>query len=503
MRSDIFWPQVWKYLQPLQVKDVRPNDEASFGYDPSAGADIAERFGIRRSLYVADREFWAGAAPPESGVLKSLEADQFDLARPTLEKVSREGVGIKLRGRNLAFANFQNSKLIGADFSPNLTYQEMSNLNFTGHEDQVRPLYQSRFTNLHGVNFSGADLRGSSFVFVSAEKAFFSSADLRGARFEHAELRLSDLSLAKMQEVRLYYSDLRATYLTGANLRGARIFASNLNESFLSQAQMQGAFVEASRFQLAELDQVNLQGSYIASSNFEGAVLDGSDMSGALLSGASLQGASLKRAELRAAYFIDTEFRGVYLEEADVHYARFQEPDLDTIGSIGAANTFILGSVRRKVPELEERMKCRCAFLNVARGDNVWIDASETTVDEMLNGAISMRTQDLAKYSAHARTILLDLACGQRGPVPAYTDVSSHMAAGSTRYVARGIIEFRAHEPDPWKGLSPDDFRHLEGLAGAMLSDSCVKSNLSQDLIVELQRAQRADEERMAAGERQ
>jgi uncharacterized protein YjbI with pentapeptide repeats len=504
---DVLWPFAWKYLRPNNVKEMRPNFLA-FGYDPSAGIDIAEKFGIKRSLYVTDQVLWSGPIPSDS-VLNALDADTIEIkasgivvgARPALNSGIRGNIGINLRGRNLSFANFENTKLIAADFSPNLTYQQIENLRFGGKElDTFRALYRAEFTDLRGANFSGADMRGASFMFVDAKEATFDSTDLRGARFQNSGLRRASFGQARMEGVKIANSDLRIADLVGANLRGARLLATDLQGAFLAQAQMQGSFLEGMDLRLADMSNANLQASYITSSRFEGTILDDSDISGALLDSMHLQGASLKGTTLRAAYFIASEFRGADFNRAVIDYTRFQESDPDTVGSLEKIHDQdLLESHRARIPEVELKLTCNCEILSVATGSNVWIDGPEKTISEMVGPATAMRAQSLVEYAAGAKAILLDLACGQRDLVASYTDVARHLAAGAQRYVAKGVVEFRAHEPDPWQGLSPGNFKHLDGLASAMLGDSCVKSNLSADLSSELERTQKA-EAAIAAG---
>jgi uncharacterized protein YjbI with pentapeptide repeats len=134
------------------------------------------------------------------------------------------------------------------------------------------------------------DARRTSYVFAFLREAGLISttpndnvvslieADLHGVNWSHANLREVNLS---------------GTNLSGANLTEADMSEAVLSKAYLERVNFSGAGLNNANFSGAILDDTNFSGAFIQGANFSGARLWGANLNGAFLNGANFSGALL------------------------------------------------------------------------------------------------------------------------------------------------------------------------------------------------------------------
>lgn len=318
--QDVFWKTAWG-LKAVISFELEPNP-----YSALAGADIAEKFGIRRSLYLADRNLWA--QEPSEDLLQALTEDTTIIAlREDVEGASSQllrtvqrirNAALTLRGRNLSYANFENARLIAADFRPDLNNEQMRRV--VG----VSP----NSTDLSGASFAGADLRGAMLPDVRAAGANLVNANLQSSVVIFGQLQGANLNHANLQGANLYHADLQGADLTdaqlqgaslsGAQLQGDTIYYAHLGDASLDGAHLEGAKLHEAQLQGANLSAAYLQGADLGSAQLQGANLGLAQLQGANLIGAHLEGANLRDAQLQGARLTETELQGADLSRAAI-----------------------------------------------------------------------------------------------------------------------------------------------------------------------------------------
>lgn len=134
-----------------------------------------------------------------------------------------------------------------------------------------------------GLNLSGVDLSGGSFIGADFTGTNLSNADLTGATLVDANLTGVNLSGAT-----LIGADLRGAFFQGANLQGA-----NLSTATLARAEGGSANLSGANLFSADFTEANLQASDLGSANAMRAQFIGADLRGATLAGADLRAANL------------------------------------------------------------------------------------------------------------------------------------------------------------------------------------------------------------------
>jgi len=94
-------------------------------------------------------------------------------------------------------------------------------------------------------------------------EADFSGRDLRDSSFTSANLRQSNFS--------------------GANLEGVSLFSANLDSANFEGANLRNAILGSARLTRANLTNAVLEGALAANARFDGAIIDGADFTGVLL----------------------------------------------------------------------------------------------------------------------------------------------------------------------------------------------------------------------------
>jgi uncharacterized protein YjbI with pentapeptide repeats len=260
---------------PGEPQDILWKAVSPSPYAPLAGADVAEHFGVRRNLYLADRSLWA--QPPSEDLLEALNKDEtiialhgVDDASPQLLRTVQRirNAALTLRGRNLSYANFENATLIAVDFSPNLNNEQVrvfqeTRLAAAGAGGAPEPANR---TDISGASFAGADLRGARLPYALGTKAVFFRANLQSSVLAYGQFRGANLGEARAQEADLYGAQLQSASLSGTQLQGA----------ILGQSQLGGADLRIAQLQNADLHGAAVTADQLRNAKWEGASVDDS-----------------------------------------------------------------------------------------------------------------------------------------------------------------------------------------------------------------------------------
>lgn len=113
---------------------------------------------------------------------------------------------------------------------------------------QERALYQDHveytLTDQSGQDFSGQQLRNTSFAGVKAQDANFAGADLRGAILTQATFTRASFNGADLSDTLMDRVDLTAADLRGALLQGAIASGSSFSESLIENADFTDALLD-------------------------------------------------------------------------------------------------------------------------------------------------------------------------------------------------------------------------------------------------------------------
>ena len=528
--QDVFWETAWTLTQPVTDENETPNN-----FSALAGTDFAEKFGIRRSLYLADRSLWA--AEPSEDLLQALTEDTTIIAlRENVQGASPQllrtvqrirNAALTLRGRNLSYANFENAGLIAADFRPDLNNEQMRAFQRDSNNDDPKGnlTEPGNRTDMSGASFSGADLRGSRLSYVQAARADFYNAKLQNAAFDHARLQNAnfssaqsqnadfswallnnanlmeaglqnaDFGFARLPRTTLFRAQLHGAILIGAQLQGANLKSAQLPGALLFEAQLQGADLSDAEMQGADLTEAQLQGAdlnraQLLGANFESAQLQGADLSvagleGANLAGAALQGANLNAARLRGVDFTRALVRGANFDNADISLANFaglntgEDYDFDgwdryeqELPDEARREIF-----RRNLADARARLSATGPALKPAYGDNVWATGPEILGDQVKRADAG----NPAAYAASWASFVTDLACtaGREN-----NDNAAFAAGGIARRLAARALSLTLERDLGLRALGA-------ALAQAELGNSCAKAMLSAETIEKLVEAAR------------
>jgi len=183
---------------------------------------------------------------------------------------------------------------LGTDFSG----LDLSGIDFREFE---------RWIILHGVDFSGCNLQGTSFFGSVLTECNFSDTNLANTSFRFCELNQADFSRAKLNKTVFAYSkmqnavfaDLDASTchfetvkfieakLMRTNFSGAKLqYHNDFPKADLTGANLSGANLYYSRFQGANLKNVSFRNANLHLADFTGANLEGTDFTGANLEAA-------------------------------------------------------------------------------------------------------------------------------------------------------------------------------------------------------------------------
>lgn len=199
----------------------------------------------------------------------SLLTRALDLDKPLRDAAFKEFDGLKLRKRDLRFADLSGAMLPKADL---------------------------REVRLQGAHLFDAQLQG----------AVLFDAQLQGADLEGAQLQDAYLFDAKLQGAVLRGAELQGADLSGAKLQGADLSAAHLQYAGLVHTQLQGAYLRGAELQGAYMNDAKLQGASLTYAQLQGAGLEDAQLQGADLSGAVLQGINWSLANLDDIFIVNS-----------------------------------------------------------------------------------------------------------------------------------------------------------------------------------------------------
>jgi uncharacterized protein YjbI with pentapeptide repeats len=166
-----------------------------------------------------------------------------------------------------------------------------------------------------GVNWSGCDKSGLSFVGVDLQ-----DANLAGTDFSNSSFYLSRASMigANLDDATIVISNLRDADLSGATLNRAILQISNLVFANLSGANIADA----------SYNFVTMWGSDLSKAGLEGTSFTYSDLSFANLNEAGAAGVALVFDFMRGANLANADFSGGSMNLVDLSTAQIEELDL-------------------------------------------------------------------------------------------------------------------------------------------------------------------------------
>jgi hypothetical protein len=113
---------------------------------------------------------------------------------------------------------------------------------------QDRALFQDRvdytLTNQSGQDFSGQQLRNTSFAGATAQDTNFAGADLRGAILTQASFIRASFNGADLSDVLMDRVDFTAADLSGALLQGVIASGSSFSEAVIENADFTDALLD-------------------------------------------------------------------------------------------------------------------------------------------------------------------------------------------------------------------------------------------------------------------
>ncbi len=145
-------------------------------------------------------------------------------------------VGLDLSGRDLRFANFDQTKLWRA----NLRNSNLKSTNLNWSQLQSADLQQAQ---LQGAKLSAARIWGADLYSANLQGADLTSAELQGTKLVGADLRGANLRDSKLQG-----ADIDVAHLHGANLSNADLRGVEFWESYLLGANFSSAVVGSANF---------------------------------------------------------------------------------------------------------------------------------------------------------------------------------------------------------------------------------------------------------------
>jgi uncharacterized protein YjbI with pentapeptide repeats len=154
---------------------------------------------------------------------------------------------------------------------------------------------QAHKRQMQDIDFTGADLTGSSFIASDMSRAALycadlSKADLRATKLIRADLRGARFNGARMAGAVLDGADMRAAILCAVDdLRGLRRMGAgaSLAGASLNGVDMDEAIAYQVDFTNCSMRGINLRNCNLKGANFAGANLDGADFAGARIEGAN------------------------------------------------------------------------------------------------------------------------------------------------------------------------------------------------------------------------
>ncbi len=179
------------------------------------GEDEKSRVGLfRRNLFLTDRNF------------NELKMAQNGESR------------VNLRARDLRYATFNRSNIVGGDFThAKLQGATFINASLKDSNFNHATLDGARFidTNLNGSTFTETKAFGTNFTRASLNNAFFKKSGIIASNFSNAHLAGVNFNDAKLHGSHFYKADLRASTFINSWLIGVSFSDANLQAADLSK----------------------------------------------------------------------------------------------------------------------------------------------------------------------------------------------------------------------------------------------------------------------------
>lgn len=210
-------------------------------------------------------------AVPSAELLAKYSMNLNDLEPTLIKLIGQQKLGLDLRGRDLRYAHFANSKLYHASL---------------------------REAEMEGINLEDARMQGADFKQANLQNAYLHQTELAHANFSFANLQGADMIGAKLQGADLIECNLHGSNLSMANLLGANLFYAKLHGADLSATILRGAILTEAELKGANLSDADLQGA-----NLEGATIESSLALRANLQSATFLPKILKTSDFRFANF--------------------------------------------------------------------------------------------------------------------------------------------------------------------------------------------------------
>ena len=216
-------------------------------------------------------------------------------------------------------------------------------IDFSGADLEGTSLYGANLEGaaLTNANLIGADLTRANLVDANLKGADLTNAKLKGANLEGADLRGANLDDVNLEGANLKDADLKgadvmggllgSAKLEGANLRGANLTSAVLINADLTYAKLEGAILKNAELQYADLSDADLSEAILSYAILSNAKLHGTIIRGANLEGASLEGANLRDADLYGAVLRYADLEGADLEDANLTGANLKGAKLEGV----------------------------------------------------------------------------------------------------------------------------------------------------------------------------
>ncbi|MGD0763237.1 MAG: pentapeptide repeat-containing protein [Roseiarcus sp.] len=230
------------------------------------------------------------------------------------DDLGKEGATSNLRGRRLAFAILDRS-------------------------------------DLHGVNFTGADMREASLRNTKLRAAKFACAEtgesdqkLDDTAYSYstrraAEAKSIQIEFAIVRCSWLHGADLGEADLTGALLNGAILIGANISGGQLDRASFVSTQAEGASFSFASMNSANLREGLFDGADFAGSDLTLADLSASEAPGADFDETTLFGAKFANSFLRHASFGGAQLQGADLEKASFEDARLIGVATFRATPT--------------------------------------------------------------------------------------------------------------------------------------------------------------------
>ena len=216
---------------------------------------------------------------------------------------------------------------------------DLSNVNLSGERsNRVLDTEEAREFSiagehfyLVGINFSGADLRGTIFGSEKPGRVDLSNANFIGANLEKAYLRKVRLAEADFSKAKLREADLSSANLLASNFNGADLCLANISGTGLRSTSFRYANLNEQDFSNRDLKGLDFTGAILTDVNFSNSDLNEIIFTGANLSRTRLEGANLSNVNFKSADLSYSNLSGQDLNKFDLEGVRFSEANLSNV----------------------------------------------------------------------------------------------------------------------------------------------------------------------------